>query len=418
MKVAVVGGGVSGLVAAHHLAGSHEVQVFEAADRIGGHTHTHNVELDGRQYAVDTGFIVFNEHNYPSFCTLMRQLDVDWQVSDMSFSSRNERTGLEYKAHTLLSLFSQRRNLLRPPIYRLLRDILRFYREVPSLLASDDPGPTTGDYLLQERYSQVFVDDHLIPMASALWSAPPQQILQFPLRYMVQFFANHKMLQLKGRPEWRVIKGGSSSYIKPLIKPFADRIHCRTAISNIRRCDEGVTLTTESGDQVRVDRVVLACHSDQALAILEDPTEHECDVLGAIKYQSNDITLHTDQRVLPKQRRAWSAWNALVPKDPDAPCTVTYNMNILQSLESPRPFCVSLNSDDRIDSAHVIKKLRYQHPIYTHEAVAAQRQRDQISGSSQTDKTTYYCGAYWGFGFHEDGVRSGLDVARECGIHV
>lgn len=410
MRIAVVGSGISGLGAAWLLAGDHDVTVFEANDYPGGHTHTHDIALGERSYRVDSGFIVCNPAHYPHFMRLLGDLGVDTQETTMSFALRNEQSGLEYNATRLSTLFCQRRNLVSPRFWGMVQDILRFYREAPALLQGDAIGPSLGDYLAEHRYSTAFRDDHLVPMASALWSSPAQQILQFPARYLVQFMANHCMLQANDRPPWRVIKGGSKSYVEAWQAQCKAKLRLSTPVRGISRQTSGATLRLDTGNET-FDQVILACHSDQALRLLDDASTREGDILGAIRFQENDTVLHTDVRLLPRNRKAWAAWNALVLKDADAACTVTYDMNQLQGIRAPENFCVTLNCTERIDPARILKRMRYQHPIYSAASVAAQGRRHEINGQNHT----WFAGAYWGWGFHEDGMRSAVEVARGLG---
>lgn len=409
MRVAIVGTGIAGLAAAHRLHPSHHITVFEAGDHIGGHTHTHDIELGGRNWAIDTGFIVFNDWTYPNFIALMNELGVESQPSSMSFSVRCEKTGLEYNGTTLNTLFAQRRNLFSPSFHRMIRDILRFNREAPGFLEAGDDHTRLGDYLTANRYRQEFRNHYIIPMGAAIWSAAPGDMLDFPARYFIRFFHNHGMLSVDDRPQWRVIRGGSRSYVEPLTAPFRERIHLNTPVMRIVRDEQGVTVQTATGSGARFDAVVLACHSDQALAMLDEPTQVEREILGAIPYQENETILHTDASVLPRARRAWAAWNYHIPREARDRVAVTYDMNILQGLEAPETFCVSLNYRDRIDPARILKRLTYHHPAYTPAGIAAQARHAEISGINRT----YYAGAYWGFGFHEDGVKSGLRVAEQ-----
>lgn len=411
MRIAVVGSGISGLASAWLLSQAHEVVLFEAEDYLGGHTHTHAVEQAGRRYAVDTGFIVHNPAHYPLLTRLFDDLGVATQPTTMSFSVHDARTGLEYNATSLDGLFCQRRNLFSPRFLGMVRDLLRFYRQAPQLLQGDGPGPTLGDWLEANGYGEAFRDLHLVPMASALWSSPPQQILQFPVRYLVQFMANHQMLQVSGRPEWRVVRGGSATYVSALRARWQVHERLRCPVRAIRRDGHGVLVDSRIANGERFDHVVLACHSDQALALLADASADERDILGAIPYQRNEVVLHTDARLLPRQRKAWAAWNAHVPAEPDAPCTVSYCMNLLQGLQSPDPFVVTLNRSEAIDPAKVLRRITYHHPVYTPLSVAAQRRRAQIQGVNRT----WFAGAYWGWGFHEDGMRSAVEVAHGLG---
>ncbi|BFI96128.1 MAG: FAD-dependent oxidoreductase [Rhodanobacter sp.] len=411
MRVAVIGSGIAGLASAWLLSRQHEVTLFEGNDYLGGHTHTHDIELDGRHYAVDSGFIVHNPAHYPLLTQLFDELGVASQPTTMSFAVHNEASGLEYNATSLDALFCQRRNLLSPRFIGMVRDLFRFYREAPALLDGKGHGPALGDWLAENRYGAAFRDEHLVPMASALWSSPPEQILAFPARYLVQFMANHQMLQVAGRPEWRVVRGGSASYVRAMRRRWQVRERLGTPVRHIRRDMLGVTVTSEAGSE-RFDQVVLACHSDQALALLADASERERTILGAIPYQANDVVLHTDATLLPRRRKAWAAWNAFIPREPDAPCTVSYCMNLLQSLDAPQPFVVTLNRSEAIDPAKVLRRMRYHHPVYTHLSVAAQRRKAEIQGINRT----WFAGAYWGWGFHEDGMRSAVEVATAFGV--
>lgn len=406
MRIAVIGSGIAGLASAWLLSRRHAVTLFEANDYFGGHTHTHDIVRHGRRYAVDTGFIVHNPVHYPLLTRLFDELGVASQSTTMSFSVRNEASGLEYNAATLDTLFCQRRNLLSPRFLGMVRDLFRFYREAPALLDTTEPGPTLGDWLAEHRYGTAFRDEHLLPMASALWSSPSAQILAFPARYLVQFMANHQMLQVSGRPEWRVVRGGSASYVHALRARWDvhERLNC--PVRAVRRDAEGVEVRSAAGSE-RYDQVVLACHSDQALALLADAGERERAVLGAMPYQANDTVLHTDAALLPRRRKAWAAWNAFIPRDPRDGCTVSYCMNLLQGIDAPEPFVVTLNRSDAIDPDKMLARMRYHHPVYSHASVAAQARKHEIQGVNRT----WYAGAYWGWGFHEDGMRSAVEVA-------
>ncbi len=411
MRIAVVGSGIAGLASAWMLSRHHEVVLFEADDRLGGHTHTHDVEQAGLSYRIDSGFIVHNPLHYPLLTRLFEQLGVASQPTTMSFAVHNEATGLEYNATTLDTLFCQRRNLLSPRFLGMVRDLTRFYREAPLLLESADPGPTLGDYLSGRGYGAAFRDEHLVPMASALWSSPAGQVLGFPARYLVQFMANHQMLQVSGRPQWRVVRGGSATYVDALRAQWDVRERPNCPVLSVRRHRHGVTVESLVGSE-EFDHVVLACHSDQALALLADADERERDILAAMPYQANEAVLHTDARVLPRRRKAWAAWNAWLPRDPAQACTVSYCMNLLQGVQSPEPFVVTLNRSDAIDPDKVLARMRYHHPSYSHTSVAAQSRKPEIQGR----RNAWFAGAYWGWGFHEDGMRSALEVAAGLGV--
>jgi predicted NAD/FAD-binding protein len=410
MRIAVVGSGISGLASAWLLSAKHDVTLYEAADYFGGHTHTHDLEMQGRRYRVDSGFIVHNPRHYPLLTRLFRLLGVESKPTKMSFSVRNEATGLEYNAATMDTLFCQRRNVLSPRFLGMVSDLLRFYRQAPALLDAPDDGIVLGDYLHLHGYGAAFRDEHLLPMASALWSSPARQVLSFPARYLVQFMANHQMLQVSDRPQWRVVSGGSSTYVQAMRASWRVRERQRCAVHSVRRHADGVELQTEQGIE-RHDQVVLACHSDQALALLADAGERERDILGAIPYQANDTVLHTDRSLLPKQRKAWAAWNAFIPSKGGEACTVSYCMNLLQGFDSPEPFVVTLNRSDAIDPDKVLRRMRYHHPVYTQASVAAQARKVEIQGRN----FTWFAGAYWGWGFHEDGMRSATEVADALG---
>lgn len=411
MRIAVIGSGIAGLASAWLLSKQHDIVLFEAEARLGGHTHTHAVTRGGRGYAIDSGFIVHNPAHYPLLTRMFRELGVATQGTTMSFSVRNEASGLEYNATTLDTLFCQRRNLLSPRFWGMLRDLTRFYREAPALLGTAGDGPTLGDYLAEGRYGDAFRDEHLVPMASALWSSPSAQVLAFPAKYLVQFMANHQMLQVSDRPEWRVVTGGSSAYITAMQRAWQAEVRLASPVRRVRRSAQHVLVATDTGEE-SFDQVVIACHSDQALRLLDDATEAEWSILGAIPYQANDTVLHTDARLLPRSKKAWAAWNALIPRDPADACTVSYCMNLLQGVESPEPFVVTLNRTDAIDPAKIIARMQYHHPVYTHASVAAQKRKAEIQGRHRT----WFAGAYWGWGFHEDGMRSAVEVANALGV--
>ena len=409
MRIAVIGAGIAGNTVAWKLHRDHDVTVFEAADWIGGHSHTVDVVVGGRSYAVDTGFIVCNDWTYPHFLRLLQELDVATQPSTMSFSVRCERTGLEYNGSTLNTLFAQRRNLVRPSFHGMLRDILRFNRDAP-LLIEQDPALslTLGDYLARERYGRAFIEHYLLPMGAAIWSTRPVRMLDCPASFFIRFFANHGMLSVNERPQWRVVSGGSRAYVEKLTAPFRTRIVTGAAVRRVRRLAGGVEIELQQGSPQRFDAAFLACHSDEALRLLQDPTPQERSVLGAIDYQANDVILHTDERLLPVRRRAWAAWNYHALARDDGAVAVTYNLNLLQSLDAPVTFCVTLNRTEDIDSRKILGRFIYHHPLFSTAAVAAQARQSELNSIGGL----YYCGAYWRRGFHEDGVVSALEAVR------
>ena len=408
-KIAVIGTGIAGNLAAFRLATEHDITVYEADSRIGGHTNTVDVMAGGKRWAVDTGFIVFNNATYPNFIALLDELGVESQDSNMSFSMRNERNGLEYNGASLNTLFAQRRNLLRPSFYRMLRDILRFNREALALLNEPGNTITLGDYLKKNGYSREFVDHYIVPMGAAIWSATPDGMAAVPAGFFVRFLYNHGLLSIDDRPTWRVIKGGSNNYVEKLVAGHRDRIRLNSPVQWIRRHPEYIEIKAKGAGMERFDQIFLACHSDQALRLLADPTPQERDVLGAIEYQKNEAVLHTDTSLMPRRRLAWAAWNYHIPAGAGMSkgrVALTYNMNILQSLKAPVQFCVTLNHRQAIDPDKIIRVINYSHPIFTERAVAAQKRHRDINGA----RRTYFCGAYWRYGFHEDGVLSAMNA--------
>jgi predicted NAD/FAD-binding protein len=406
MKIAVIGTGVSGLVAAHLLHRDHDITVFEARDRVGGHVHTVDVDDGGASRRVDTGFIVFNDWTYPNFIALLGRLGVRSRDTDMSFSVTDEYSGLEYAGSSANTMFAQRRNLIRPRFWRMIKQITRFNREAPQLLDDDADDLTLGSYLDQNGYSKEFRDHYIVPMGGAIWSSPNEAMYEFPVRFFVRFFKNHGMLSVNERPQWRVVDGGSRAYVDALIKPFADRIRLSAPVRSVTRSQSQVTVASSEGDEV-FDHVVIASHSDQALSMLADPTDAERDILGSVQYIDNDVVLHTDTSLMPRTRRTWSSWNAFVPARARDKVTLTYNMTILQRLQTKTQYMVTLNDSARINPGHIVRNFSYSHPLFTTESVAAQGRYSEIGGVNRT----HYCGAYWFNGFHEDGVRSAL---RAC----
>lgn len=409
MKIAIIGSGIAGNTLAHHLHKSHDITIFEAASHIGGHTHTHDIELFGKNYAVDTGFIVFNDRTYPHFIEMLDELNVQWQPSNMSFSVQNESTGLEYNGTTINSLFAQRSNLFKPSFYKMIQDILRFNKTSLHLLEKGSE-IKLGDYLAKNNFSNLFINNYIVPMGAAIWSTNAAQMMDFPARFLVRFFHHHGMLNVNDRPQWLTIAGGSARYVEALTEPFRHKIKLNTSITSVRRLKNTVKIKPQYDEEQTYDYVFFACHSDQALAILgKDASNAEREVLGAIPYQENSIYLHYDRSLLPKRKLAWAAWNYHVTSQATNKVQVTYNMNILQNIQSPEPILVTLNHTDFINPAKVIKRLKYMHPLYTLAGAAAQQRHGEISGVNRTG----YAGAYWRNGFHEDGVTSALTALKQ-----
>ncbi len=413
MKIAIVGAGISGLTVAHLLHRRHEVTVFEAGSYAGGHTHTVRVETPNETHHVDTGFVVFNDRNYPNFERLLRALGVAWQPSVMSFSV-SDGGAFEYSSGSAAGVFAVPRHLVSPSFHRILADLNRFHHAARELLRGRDDGLSLRDWLEAQRFSRQFIDRLIVPQVSAVWSADPRQLWSFPAHFLAAFFNNHGMLGFRDRPRWRTVAGGSARYVEALSKPFSDRIRLGSPVRSVRRLADHVLVSASGSEPERFDHVVLATHSDQALALLVDASDRERKVLGAIPYQPNDVVLHTDTRLLPRRRRAWASWNYRLLEEPVGRATVTYHMNRLQSLRAEREFLVTLNQTARIDPSKVIRRLRYSHPVYTPEAVRAQARVNEISGAGRT----HFCGAYWGWGFHEDGVESALRVAAAFGARL
>ena len=408
MKLAVVGTGISGNVVAYLLARDHHLSVFERNDYVGGHTNTVRVDAADGPHEIDTGFIVFNEERYPSFVRLLRKLGVESQPTNMSFSVHSEVDGLEYSNR---SLFAQRRNALRPRFWRMIADIVRFNESSRELLLGADDGVLLGPFLEANRFSQAFIEQFLYPMGAAIWSADPLRVRDLPARFFAQFFANHRVLDVFGQPQWRVIRGGSSRYVEPLTSSFQNRVRVSTPVTSIRREKDHVLVTPRGGVAERFDEVVIASHGDEALAMLADATPDEREILGSFRFQENVAVLHTDTRLMPRRRRAWACWNSHVPRHPAGRVALTYDMNLLQGLRSREEYLVTLNRTEDIARERVLRTIRYHHPVFSQAAVAAQKRHAEISGRNRT----HFCGAYWGFGFHEDGVRSALAVARYFG---
>ncbi|MCW5768755.1 MAG: FAD-dependent oxidoreductase [Phycisphaeraceae bacterium] len=406
MKIAIIGSGISGLVVAHRLHHEHDLTIYESAGHVGGHTRTLTIDHEGRRIPVDTGFIVFNTRNYPLFTALLDELGVESQPTTMSFSVRDDASRFEYGGGSLNAIIAQRSNLLRPRFWRMIAGFRRFAAEAPSAIESGDEWTTLGTYLERERYPAPFRDHLIVPMAAAIWSTPDADILGLPLGFFVRFFSNHGMLSVRERPVWRTIVGGSRTYVDRLTAPFQSRIRLHTSVRSVARLRDGVRIRTATEEHT-FDEVVFACHADQALRLLEDPTPTEREILGSLPYRPNEALLHTDQSLLPKRRRAWSAWNYIARKSNTPGVAVTYDMEILQRLGTRRHPCVTLNNTGAVDPATIIDRHIFEHPAFDVASIKAQQRHAEISGV----RHTHYCGAYWFNGFHEDGVRSGARVA-------
>ncbi len=420
MKVAIIGAGISGLTTAWLLHNKHEITLFEKNSYVGGHTHTVDVQVQGNTYAVDTGFIVFNDRTYPNFKALLRKLKVAWQDTEMSFSVRDSHSGLEYNGHNLNRLFAQRKNLLSPKFYRLLTGILEFNKQAQHAAMHEQnlDQITLGQFLEKHTIPKPVSDYYLLPMVAAIWSTSIVDAKSFPLGFFLRFFSNHGLLNVANRPQWHTVVGGSSRYIKPLTESFSDRIRCNADIRKVHRYLEGregpVVLEMSDGSKQDFDEVIFACHSDEALELLANPSAKEQAILAGIPYLKNHVVLHTDVRLLPRNKRAWASWNYFIragETEVKQASSVTYNMNILQQIQAPETFCVSLNNSAAIDPELILGEYQYAHPVYTAESMQARARRDEISGSDHT----HYVGAYWYNGFHEDGVCSAIDVATGLG---
>lgn len=410
-RIAVIGSGISGLSAAYYLSRGHEVHVFERANRLGGHTNTVMVESGRGPIPVDTGFIVHNDRTYPNFCRLMAELGVASQPSDMSFAVTERDGAFEYSSRGLSGFFAQKSNCFSPSHYKLLREILRFNRRAPRVLTLPDAeGMTLGEFLDAGRYSPVFVDRYLIPMAGAVWSMAPEVMPMFPVLTLVRFMQNHGMLGINTHPKWKVIRGGSHSYIAPLTAPFRERIVKNAIIQSVVRSERGVTLQLQDRPAQSFDEVVFACHGDQILPLLAQPTEVEREVLSCFTSTRNETCLHTDAALLPKRPAARASWNYLLGDS--GKVTVTYHMNRLQSLQTAEQYCVTLNATEAVAPGRELRRMVYDHPLYTRAAIRAQECWPEVSGKNHT----HFCGAYWFYGFHEDGVRSGMRVAEALGV--
>jgi predicted NAD/FAD-binding protein len=415
MRIAVVGGGIAGMMSWYLLRQQHQVTLFEANHYLGGHTATVDVEVDGQQYAIDTGFIVFNNWTYPLFNRFLAQLGVASQHTEMSFSVKKPSQNLEYNGNTLWSLFAQKRNLFRPSFWRMLKDIVRFNKVAKALLEANDPDLDLAmdEFLARHRFGKELRDNYLLPMGAAIWSAGLAEMPAFPLRFFLQFFKNHGLLNITDRPQWSVIQGGSRNYVQKMLKQCGDEgIRLNSPVQSVRRFADHVEITLPDGSTEIFDQVVFACHSDQALAMLADASTAEQQVLAGIGYQMNEVVLHTDTRILPKRKAAWAAWNYQLGASSTERATLSYNMNILQGLTAAPTFVVTLNDSQNLDATKILRTFHYAHPVYNHQTMLSQQRRGEINGVNRS----FYCGAYWYNGFHEDGVKSAVDVAAMFGV--
>ncbi|MCG9711569.1 NAD(P)-binding protein [Shewanella insulae] len=415
-KIAIIGSGISGLTSAYLLDKHYEVTLFEQNDYVGGHTATVDVHHEGRDYAIDTGFIVFNDRTYPNFNRLLAMLGIEGQATEMSFSVHNRQTGFEYNGHGLNSLFAQRRNLFRPRFWRLLSEILRFNRLCKECYGQDTvpDGMTLGEFLQQQGFSHFFSEHYILPMGAAIWSTSLKEMQAFELKFFIRFFYNHGLLNISDRPQWYVVPGGSRQYVEAILSGLSCPVRLGSKIQGVYRQDGEVRLVMQGGETQVFDEVIFACHSDQALALLGDATVDEQAVLGSIPYSRNEVVLHTDISLLPKRPLAWASWNYMLDDNLERAACVTYNMNILQGIDSDTTFCVTLNQSEEIEDDKVLRRFVYHHPVLNEASVAAQQRRLEICGKAHT----HFVGAYWYNGFHEDGVRSALDVTKRFGMSL
>lgn len=415
MRIAVIGGGISGMLSWYLLQRNYDVTLLEANDYLGGHTATVDVEVQGQNYAIDTGFIVFNNWTYPIFNKFIADLGVAALPTEMSFSVKNTQNNLEYNGNTFASLFAQKRNLFRPSFWKMLLEITRFNKLGKQLVADDhaDLDLELGAFLDKHGFGTGIRDNYLLPMGAAIWSAGLTDMPKFPVRFFLRFFNNHGLLNINDRPQWSVIKGGSRSYVEALLARVGkDKLRLKQNIAGVTRQATGVTVHYADGNAEQFDKVVFACHSDQALALLKDASAEETAVLGGIAYQQNEVVLHTDTELLPKRKAAWASWNYNLDSQLSDKSTLTYNMNILQRLTAPVTFCVTLNNTANIAKDKILGIYHYAHPVYNPMTIACQQRRAEINGQ----RNSYFCGAYWYNGFHEDGARSAVDVAAMLGV--
>jgi len=413
LNIAVIGTGIAGMSAAWLLSQRHNVTVYEQEGRLGGHTNTVEVPGPGGKgiTPVDTGFIVYNDRNYPNLVALFEHLKVPTKASEMSFAVSIDDGALEYGTTTFGQLFAQKRNLINPRFWSMLNDLLRFYREAPSFQETGDTVASLGDYLDAGRYGRAFQEDHLLPMAAAIWSTPAGRIRDYPAAAMIRFCDNHGLLKVNNRPQWRTVDGGSREYVQRLTAAYADRVRLGRGAMQVSRSADGITITDASDETIRFDHAVFACHADQALAMLADPSAEERALLGAFQYTRNETILHSDASLMPKSKAIWSSWNYSAHTGKNAAPCVTYWMNRLQSIPEDNPLFVTLNPVKRPRPNSVIRTELYEHPVFDEAAIRAQRKLWTLQGQ----RNSWFCGAYFGSGFHEDGLQAGLAVAEALG---
>ena len=412
LKIAIIGSGISGLTSAYILNKKHDITIYEKNDYIGGHTHTHKIPENNTTFNVDSGFIVYNENTYPNFIRLLDLLNVERQHSNMGFSVKTSYKDFEYSGNSIGSIFAKKSNMFNPYFLNMLKSILRFNKVSIKDLDKIDASTSLVEYLKSKRFSSYFIKYYIVPMAAAIWSTSPKMILKMPALFFIKFFNNHGLLQVKNRPQWWVIKNGSKQYVKKIINQFNGTINLNTPVIKVSRNENQVIIKTKTNSDV-FDAVIFATHSDQSLRLLQDYSKDEKNILSKIKYQKNTALIHTDTSILPKRKNAWSSWNYLLNKDDDT-VTLTYNMNILQSLNASKTYCVTINDCDLVDKDKIIKKINYEHPLFTKDTIESQNNKNLINGVNNT----YFCGAYWGNGFHEDGVNSALDVCKKFGMEL
>ncbi len=407
MKIAIIGSGISGNTLAYYLNPHHQITLFESNDRIGGHSHTHHIDIFNQKVSVDTGFIVFNKKTYPNFLKLLHELKVPYENSAMSFSVKDSQKDFEYNGTSLNALFAQRKNFMNPRFYKMISEILRFNKSSIILLSSDEE-ISLGDYLKREGYSDFFKKYYILPMGSAIWSSNIKTMMEFPAKFFIQFFNNHGMLNINDRPQWLTISGGSINYVNKMIEPFRKKIKLNQNIKYVERKKDHIAIHHKDRIE-KFDWIFFACHSDEALKLIKSPGLHEKNILKAIPYTDNEVVLHYDDHFMPKRKLAWAAWNYHIDDNANSPASLTYNMNILQNLKTEAPLLVTLNPLQKINKKKIIKTLSYAHPQYSLRSIEAQSKQHLISGVNRTS----FAGAYWGNGFHEDGVKSALDAIQQ-----